>query len=73
MRELAETRARAALTLERGAILREEIKVTFENSERVDREYEKFKSDFNRVMNQLVQGMADKMNADAVVEENLKH
>jgi len=32
MRELAETRARAAQTLERGAILREEIKVTIENS-----------------------------------------
>ena len=73
MRELDETRKRAAMTLEKGAILRDEIKVTIENSQRVDQAFEKFKSDFNQVMNDLVRGMADKMTTDGVDESKITH
>ena len=51
MRELKETRARAAATLERSAVLKVQIQDCIEKSMEVDRKFDKFKADFGNVMN----------------------
>ena len=50
MRELKETRARAAATIARSAELKVQIQDTIDKSMEVDRRYEQFKTDFGNVM-----------------------
>ncbi len=50
MRELRETRERAAQTLARSAVLKVEIAKAMQKSQEVDAKYEKFKADFSDVM-----------------------
>lgn len=50
MRELKETRARAAATIARSAELKIQIQDTLEKSMEVDRKFDQFKADFGNVM-----------------------
>ena len=44
-----------------------------EKSKQVDQAFEKFKSDFGQVMNDLARGMAEKMTTDGVDESKITH
>lgn len=61
MRELKETRARAAATIARSAELKVQIQDTLEKSMEVDRKFEQFKADFGNVMSEMARNIAEKL------------